>query len=115
MKAKLLGYMVTTEYFFGEPLELCAGEPYPWPVLLRADDVTVFKTRKAANRAIEKTIEWARLRETEDKDLRPLDWAEKDEYKIWPLREAIRRAAPAPEMAIAPGRIVTNDVSGPGK
>lgn len=84
MKNKIVGYIVTNEYF-SEPLELVGHESYPWPVLLRGDAVTVFTTRKAANGAIEKTLEWARTREYEEDDLGPLEWAEKDKYKIWRL------------------------------
>jgi hypothetical protein len=83
MKTQIVGYIVTTEYFHGEPLQLCSYEPYPWPVLLRGDSVTIFKTKKAAKVAIDKTIEWAQMRENEDENLRPLEWADKDKYKIW--------------------------------
>lgn len=96
MKNRILGYIVTSEYF-NEPLELVGHEPYPWPVLLRGDVVTVFKTRKAANGAIDKTLEWARTWEYEEDELRPLEWAEKYKYKIWRLCgngvEAINPAA----------------------
>lgn len=84
MKKRIVGYIVTTEYF-GEPLELINNGPYPWPVLLRGDFVTVFKTRKAANAAIDKTLEWAGMREGEDESLKPLEWADKYKYKIWRL------------------------------
>ncbi len=84
MKRQTLGYIVITEYF-GKPLELCEYKRYPWPVLLRGDFVTVFKTRKAANTAIDKTIEWANIREQEDESLKPLEWAEKGKYQVWRL------------------------------
>lgn len=87
MKNRIAGYIVTTEYF-GEPLELVDDGNYPWPVLLRGDVATVLKARRTANKAIEKTIEWARLREQEDESLKTLEWADKDKYKIWRLREA---------------------------
>jgi len=86
MKNQIVGYIVTTEYFHGEPLRLCTYEPYPWPVLLRGDMVTIFKTKKAASAAIDKTIEWARIRENEDENLRPLEWADKNRYKIMEVR-----------------------------
>lgn len=89
MRKKSLGYIVASEYFFGEVLELCNDENHPWPVLLRADVATVFSTRGAAKRAIEKTIEWAKIREEQDEALRPLEWADKDKYKIWRLCPAV--------------------------
>jgi len=82
MKTQIVGYIVTTEYFQGEPLQLCSYEPYPWPILLRGDAVTLFKTKKSASAAIDKTIEWAKVRENEDENLRPLEWADKNRYKI---------------------------------
>lgn len=84
MKKSTLGYIVVSEYW-SEPLELCRYEGYPELVLLRADNVTVFQTQKAANQAIEQTLEWARIRETEDEALTHLDWAERDKYKVWRL------------------------------
>lgn len=87
MKNQIIGYIVTTEYF-GEPLELVDNGNYPWPVLLRGDFATVFKRRKAANAAIEKTIEWAGLQEEQEPELKPLGWADKYKYRIWRLRGA---------------------------
>lgn len=84
MKNPTMGYIVTSEYF-NEPLELCEGEDYPWPVLIRGDVVTVFETLKAAKAAIKKTIEWARRREEEEPELKPLEWADESKHRVWRL------------------------------
>lgn len=85
MKNSIIGYIVTNEDF-PEPLMLCDCDGYPHQILLRASEVTFFKTRKEANKAICQTLEWSEWRQSEDISLKPLKWAQKSKYIIWRLR-----------------------------
>lgn len=89
-KSPILGYIVIHEDF-EEPLELCVYKGYPDKILLRADIATAFETEDEAMSAIDKTLEWANVRQEEDESLKPLMWADKRKYSIWAVRKNTNR------------------------
>lgn len=81
MKNPIIGYIVITDRE-GEPLNFCDHPEYPHKILLRGDDVTVFKTRQAAKKAIQATKEWAETFREQFGD----KWVESHRFSIWRLR-----------------------------
>lgn len=87
MKQSIVGYIVIIDRE-GEPLELCDHPEHPHKILLRGDVATVFKTRKAAQFAIDATKEWIETLRLKFGD----EWAESHTYSTWALSPANGKA-----------------------